>query len=364
VTFDDRLAPFRLLQAAAAGLVLRRLARGRRRRPPLQVERALAPGPGISVVVPARDEERRLPGCLAALSGDPDLLEVLVVDDESSDRTADVAESYGARVLRGDALPPGWAGKAWALEQGLRAARGELVLFLDADARPRPSLARALGGALGHADLISAGPRFVCRSTGERLLHPALLATLVYRFGPADVEGFQPRPSRAVANGQCVLARREALLAAGGWASVRSHLTEDIALARELRAHGCRVRFVDASELLEVEMYGSLGETWTGWGRSIALADVTAAPQQAVDLACVWLCQAAPLLRVVVRRAAPLDWPLLAIRLALHAALARSYRPRGPGFWLSPLADGPAAVRLTWSALRPSRSWRGRSYPA
>src|SRR5687767_5737299 len=130
MTFDDRVAPFRLLQAAAAGLVLRRLARGRRRRPPLRVSGALAPGAGISVVVPARDEERRLPGCLAALRGDPDLLEVFVVDDESSDRTADVAESHGARVLRGDALPPGWAGKAWALEQGLRAARGELVLFL------------------------------------------------------------------------------------------------------------------------------------------------------------------------------------------------------------------------------------------
>ena len=316
------------------------------------------------MVVPARDEERRLPGCLEPLARDPDLLEVIVVDDESTDRTVDVAAALGARVVRGDRLPPGWAGKAWALEQGLRAAGGELVLFLDADARPRPGLARALAAALGDADLLSAGPRFLCRSAVERLLHPALLATLVYRFGPTDVDGFQPRASRATANGQCVLVRREALLAAGGWASVRSHLTEDMALARELRGRGRRIGFVDAADLLEVEMYESAADTWTGWGRSIAMADVTAPRQQAVDVACVWLCQAAPLLRVAAGRSGPLDWLLLAVRLALHAGLARSYRPRGPAFWLAPLADGPAALRLTWSALRPSRSWRGRSYRA
>jgi len=80
-------------------------------------------------------------------------------------------------------------------------------------------------------------------------------------------------------------------------------------------------------------------------------------------VATVWLCQAAPLVRVLLRRAAPLDWLLLSIRLALHAALARSYARRGAPFWLAPLADVPAALRLSWSALRPSRSWRGRTYP-
>jgi dolichol-phosphate mannosyltransferase len=354
---------FTVLQGAAAAVVAGRLARGRARRPPLRPGEA-PPPVAISAVVPARDEERRLGPCLDGLMADGDLDEVIVVDDESRDGTAELAAARGASVLEGEALPPGWAGKAWALEQGLGAARNELVLFLDADARPRPGLARALAVALGDADLLSAGPRFVSRSAGERLLHPALLATLVYRFGPSDVEGFEPSPARALANGQCLLVRRETLLDAGGWASVRRHLTEDVALARHLVAQDRRIAFVDASELLEVEVYEGVRETWVGWGRSIAMADVTAPAVRALDAATVWLCQALPLVRVAARRAAPLDWLLLAVRLALQAGLARSYRPRGPAFWLAPAADAAAAARLSWSALRPSRSWRGRSYPA
>lgn len=351
------------LQAPAAALVLGRLARGRRRRAPLDAG-APAPDGSVSVVVPARDEERRLAACLEPLRGDPDVTELLVVDDESTDATARVAAAHGARVVRGAPLPAGWAGKAWALQQGLEAARGEYVVFVDADARPRPGLARALVAALGDDDLLSAGPRFNCASAGERLLHPALLATLVYRFGPADAAGRRPAPARAIANGQCLVTRRATLVGAGGWGRVADRLTEDVALARALARDGRGVGFVDASELLEVRMYDSARETWSGWGRSIAAADVTPVGWQALDVACVWLCQAAPLLRVLARRASVLDGALLAVRLGLHAALARSYRPRGPAFWLAPLADAAAATRLTWSALRPSRRWRGRRYPA
>lgn len=129
------ISSYRLIQYPLVALVLARLARGRRRGDPL--ERTQAPsGESISAVVPGRDEEQRLAPCLEPLVGDPDLLEVIVVDDESSDRTIEVAAAAGATMLEGQPLPPGWAGKAWALEQGLRAARGDLVLFLDADCLP------------------------------------------------------------------------------------------------------------------------------------------------------------------------------------------------------------------------------------
>jgi dolichol-phosphate mannosyltransferase len=353
---------FRAGRYGAFAVLVGRLSRGRRRRPPVAAVDE-PPRASVSVIVPARNEEGRLAGCLAPLAGDPDLLEVIVVDDESSDGTARVAEAHGATTLPGAPLPPGWAGKAWALEQGLRAARGELVLSLDADARPRAGLARAMAAARGDALLLSAGPRFVCHSAGERLLHPALLATLVYRFGPADVEGYQPSPARALANGQCMLVDRERLLAAGGLEQVRGQLTEDMALARALRRRGEPIAFVDATALLEVQMYEGARETWSGWGRSLAVADASEAPRLLADVAIVWLCQAAPLVRVLLGRAAALDWLLLSIRLAVHAALARSYARRGAPFWLAPLADVPAALRLSWSALRPSRSWRGRTYP-
>jgi dolichol-phosphate mannosyltransferase len=126
--------------AATLGL-MSRLGRGRRRRPPLTSPRPNAER-SISALRPARDEEGRLAGCLAPLTGDPDLAEIIVVDDESSDRTAAVGEEHGAAVLAGRALPPDSAVKWWALDQGLRAARGDLVLSLDADNLPRPVVTR------------------------------------------------------------------------------------------------------------------------------------------------------------------------------------------------------------------------------
>jgi dolichol-phosphate mannosyltransferase len=236
-------------------------------------------------------------------------------------------------------------------------------VFLDADARPRPGLLAALARELDHADVVSAGPRFACDGALAQALHASMLATLVYRFGPTDVDGWQPRPERAVLNGQCVAMRADALRAAGGWARVRGSLVEDVALGRALRADGRRLRFVDAADLLEVRMYESAGETWRGWGRSLMAAEASGRAWVAADLAVLWLAMALPLPRLLVRRR-PLDAVLVAVRLALLAGLARSYAPRGPGFWLSPLADVAVAARLTASVLRPERTWRGRTYPA
>jgi dolichol-phosphate mannosyltransferase len=351
-----------LVPAVATAVVLARLARGRRRRPPLALG-APPPGATISVVVPARDEADRLPACLEALAAERDAAEVIVVDDESTDATAAIAEAAGVRVVRGAPLPEGWAGKAWALQQGLDAARSELVVFLDADARVRPGLLAAVAERLaGDADLLSVGPRFACAGAVERALHASMLTTLVLRFGPTDVEGWQPPPSRAVANGQCIAARAADLRAAGGWARVRGSLVEDLALARTLRADGRRIAFADAADLLEVRMYDSAAATWRGWGRSLMGVGETSRAWLAVDLALLWVAAAALPLAVVGRR--PWFAPLAAIRLALLAALARSYRPRGAAFWLSPLLDLPVSARLTWSVLRPDRTWRGRTYAA
>ena len=355
---------FPAVQAALAGVVLSRLARGRNRRLPLAAG-APSPAARVSVVVPARDEAARIGPCLRALGVDRDVHEVLVVDDHSADATADVAREHGARVLPAPPLPPGWIGKPWALQHGLEQATGDVVVTLDADTRPAPGLVAALADALAgqpERTLLTATVRFACDSPGERALHPAFLASLVYRFGPGDVPGFQPRPSRALANGQCLAVRREALLGAGGFGLAARNMTDDVALARALRARGWCLHTADAADLVDVRMYSSLGETWRGWSRSLMAPDATSPGWLVLDVATLWAVQALPLWRLVLRRGTPLDAVLLALRLALHGAFRRTYRRHDAAFWLAPLADLPAVARLTWSVLRPDRSWRGRSY--
>lgn len=273
-----------------------------------------------------------------------------------------MARAGGASVIAGQPLPGGWCGKTWALQQGLDEASADVVVFVDADARPRPGLVRELAALLEEVDLVTAGPRFDCAGAGERLLHPSMAATIPYRTGPGDALGWQPKPSRAIANGQCMAMRRETLITAGGWARVKANMTEDVALARAMRRDGLTMAFADASDLLEVRMYESARETWNGWGRSLMAPDSTTSLRQAEDLAVLWLTFALPLPRLLSRRRTPLDALLLAIRLAMHAALARSYTTRGAPYWVAPLADVPVMARLTWSVLRPSRSWRGRTY--
>ncbi|MDA0181516.1 glycosyltransferase [Solirubrobacter phytolaccae] len=315
----------------------------------------------VSVVIPARDEAARIGPCLDGVLADPDVLEVVVVDDGSVDGTAELARARGARVVAAGEPPAGWVGKPWALQRGLEAARGDVVVSVDADTRPRVGLAGAAAAALADADLVSVGARFVCSTAGERVLHPALLATLVYRYGPPDADA-RVAVDRLMINGQCTAVRRRELLDAGGYAEASGHMTDDAAFARALARRGWRVAFHDGGGLIDVDMHESAAETWREWGRSIALTDVTSPAWRVADVGVVWLTLGLPWLRLASRRAGKLDVALLVLRLVMLGATAPAYARRGLPYWLSPLADVPAAARLTWSAARPSRRWRGRSY--
>jgi dolichol-phosphate mannosyltransferase len=347
------------LQIAAAVAVLSRLSRGRRRRPPLTPPADSAGE--VSVVIPARDEEWRIGPCLQGLVGEPAVGEVIVVDDGSTDRTAAIAQAHGARVVVAGERPAGWVGKPWALQRGLEEAGESIVVSLDADTRPRPGLVPALVAALSDADLVSAGARFECDTAGERWLHPALLATLVYRFGPPDAT-VPAVPHRLVVNGQCTAVRRRELLAEGGYVLSAGHLTDDAAQARALAHRGWRIAFHDGGGLISVDMHASGSETWREWGRSIALADVTAPGWLLGDVLLCWLTLGLPPLRVLARRAGRVDMALLALRIAISVPLTGSYTRRDPILWLAPLADPLACLRLTLSAIRPTRRWRGRVY--
>lgn len=348
------------LQASAAAVVAARLARGRKRPAPFAAGRSGPPPQPVSVVIPARDEELRIEDCVRPLLGDPDVSEVIVVDDESRDGTARLAARLGAKVVSGAPLPDGWVGKQWALDQGVRAAAGPIVVLLDADTRPKPGLCAELAALLGTFDLVSAGPRFVCGGVAEQALHASFLAGLVYRLGPIGPAAASP--GRLLLNGQCMAFRKAPMLRAEGFARVRGHLTDDVALGRLLARDGWRVAFRDAGALLEVDMHESAADVWREWGRSISLRDVTGNGALAADLAVVWLTLALPVMRLAKGRPTALDLGLLAQRLLLTAALRGSYARPGPGLAISPFLDVLTAVRLTWSVLRPSRTWRGRTY--
>ncbi|MEO1057401.1 MAG: glycosyltransferase [Actinomycetota bacterium] len=351
------------VRAAAGAVALSRLAGAARAAPP--IERATVPteqAPSVSVVIPARDEAGRIGPLLAAIVGAPGVAEVLVVDDESTDNTAAIATAAGASVVVGAPLPDGWAGKAWALQQGIEAASSEWVVTLDADTRPDaalPSSVVARGRAEGF-DFFTIGGRFDCPTRGARWLHPAMLTTLVYRYGPP---GIDVAANRTMANGQCMVLRRSPFIAAGGLEPVRGEVVEDIALARNLSSLGWRVGFLDGADVLTVRMFESFGDTWRGWGRSIALPGVESPARQLEGLAVVALAQTLPLWRTVTGRADPLDALLLAVRLGTLAGTRGAYAERGAAFWLSPLADGLATLALALGITRrgPHR-WRGRTY--
>lgn len=364
----------------ALALLLARLLPGRRRRGP-EPPATGAPRT-VTVVVATLNESQRIAPCLAGLAAQGDeLAEVLVVDSRSTDGTRDLVAQAGARdprirLVDDGPLPDGWVGKVWALERGLREARTEWVLGIDADVEPLPGM---IGGVVQAAnalryDAVSFGPRFAGQGAAERWLQPALLAGLVYRFGAVGERA--PHPDRVLANGQCFLARRDVLLRHGGHAPARRSFCDDVTLARHLARHGARVGFLDGSRLLVTRAYASVGEMWREWGRSIDLKDGATPLRQAGDVLFLLLVQGAPLPILLVAAAGGLrgagaagTWltavcgALLGVRLLVNVALRGSYAQRGPTFWLSPLADPLAALRVLLSSLRRPRRWRGRDYP-
>jgi dolichol-phosphate mannosyltransferase len=281
-------------------------------------------------------------------------------------------------------------GRPWALHNGFLQTSEQSKWFLgvDADTQPQPGLVASLvqtAETEGY-DLVSLSPQFILKYPGESWLQPALLMTLLYRFDSAGVDA--QVAERVMANGQCFLCRRSVLATVGGYTSARNSFCDDVTLARNIAASGFKVGFLDGAKVFKVRMYEGARETWQEWGRSLDLKDASPAAQLWCDLWLLFSVQALPLLvlssyfllpipdsLVRAHGYAPLPIPslllglnafLLAIRFALLFAIAPSYdRSQAKGgwlFWLSPLADPLAVLRIFLSAFRTPTQWRGRSY--
>jgi 4,4'-diaponeurosporenoate glycosyltransferase len=224
----------------------------------------------VSVVVPARNEERRLPRLLASLEAQLEPpLEVLVVDDDSTDRTAAVARAAGVGVVESAARPAGWLGKPWACAQGAAAATGERLLFLDADTWLAPDgLTRLTAAHAGTADggLLSVQPFHHVERPHEQL---SAVCNVVPILASGMAAPGDRRPS--VAFGPCLLARADALAAVGGFEAVRGEIVEDAALAHAFRATGRPVRCLGGGSTVAFRMYpDDLRSLVEGWSKNLA----------------------------------------------------------------------------------------------
>ncbi|WP_375478981.1 2'-O-glycosyltransferase CruG [uncultured Nostoc sp.] len=381
-----------LIQVPATAILFSRLLKGPRRHPPIEPQQPTPELLGkVSIVVPTLNEALRISPLLTGLSQQSyEVREIMVVDSKSSDRTPDLVKASQQkdprfRLMTDDPLPSGWVGRPWALHNGFlySSEASQWFLGLDADIQPHSGLVAGLvktAEAQGY-DLVSLSPQFILKYPGECWLQPALLMTLLYRFDPAGINTEQPE--RVMANGQCFLCRRSVLAAVGGYSSARSSFCDDVTLARNIAIQGYKVGFLDGAKVLKVRMYEGAIETWKEWGRSLDLKDATSRSQLWGDLWLLASVQGLPLLIILTfllisPTLSYLPTPpllllglnlfLLVIRFAMLIAIAPSYdRTNAKGswlFWLSPLADSLAVLRIFLSAFRTPREWRGRKYSA
>jgi glycosyltransferase involved in cell wall biosynthesis len=229
----------------------------------------------VSVIVPARNEEANLLACLESLVAQSGVtFEIIVVDDHSTDRTREIASSFSqqvVRVIEASDLPPGWTGKNNALISGAKAARGEWLLFTDADTVHLPgSLARALAEVdRNHASMLSYSPEQVAKGFWEKAIMPVIFAELAATYRPSQVS--DPNSPLAAANGQYILITRASYDAVGGHAAIADRILEDVALARAVKRSGRKILFRYADDAVSTRMYRSFAQLREGWTKNLAL---------------------------------------------------------------------------------------------
>jgi hypothetical protein len=229
--------------------------------------------PEVSVIVPARNEEASLGACLESLVSQSGVeFEIVVVNDHSTDCTGEIAASFrSVRVIEAGSLLAGWTGKNNAVVCGAREARGDWLLFTDADTVHLPgALARALAEAKEHrADMLSYSPEQIAVTFWEMAVLPVVFAELARQYPPSKVS--DPASPIAAANGQYILIRRDAYEAVGGHVAVASDILEDVGLAKLVKAAGRKIRFRYGADIVRTRMYRNYAQLREGWTKNLVL---------------------------------------------------------------------------------------------
>ncbi|MEO6458125.1 MAG: glycosyltransferase family 2 protein [Chloroflexia bacterium] len=368
--------------------------------PPVDAIETESPGGGewpfVSIIVPARNEERNLPRLLPSLlSQKYPAYEVIVVDDKSEDETPDILGEWVARderlkIVNGVELPreEGWLGKPHAMHQGAQQAKGDWLLFTDADTVHSPlSISSSVAHALSHdADLFTIFPFYELGTPSERMIMPVAFQGIMNLYPAYKVN--DPRSPAAIANGQYLLIRRSVYDAVGGIESVKGRIVEDQEFAKVVKSAGHRLLIADGQHLMNVRMYTNFQEVWEGWSKNVVISLQSNPSQAALAVVGVLSLTIAPIGMVSWARrswamanksksasdraAAIWTTTLTAWQIGLPLIMRRDLdRKLGlPPIWTltQPIGTAIMGAIMLWSLLRlltgKGVTWKGRTYAA
>jgi cellulose synthase/poly-beta-1,6-N-acetylglucosamine synthase-like glycosyltransferase len=331
----------------------------------------------ISAIVPARNEEENIETAVRSLAAQPEIAQVIVVDDQSTDRTPEIlgrlaAEIHKLTVLRAGELPSGWVGKNHALAIGAHAATNDWLLFTDADTVLLPSAAhRAMQDAQSSgAALVSYSPEQITRGALESALIPFIYCRLARKFNFDAVN--DPSSPAAAANGQFVLIRRDAYENTGGHDAIAGEVLEDVALARRVKRAGFRLHFASVEGIARTRMYRSFGAMWQGWSKNLyALLGATPAGAAREILAAFPWLFVLLLAAGILMPGRPREWFFAAALVALairHLWYARELRANRYSvrfiiyYGLAVSLYVAVLASSVWKHRRGKITWKGREY--
>jgi glycosyltransferase involved in cell wall biosynthesis len=334
----------------------------------------------VSAIIPARNEEAMIAACVESLAVQPEIAEILVVDDESKDRTAEIVRELmqqypRVRLLETGGLPEGWVGKNNAVWRGAREATGEWLLFTDADAVHEPNSAtQALATASqNNAAMVSYSPEQVMVKWYEKALIPYVYCRLGKHYSFSEVN--DPSKSAAAANGQFLMIRRDVYQSVGGHESVAGEILEDVALAKRVKSAAHRIWFGSGKRIVRVRMYRSYGAMREGWKKNLyplmggtegAVGPEIIRAVGPVMVALIAAISAGGFLESASAAAGTLLLGLVAISIAYDGELSENQFPHRLVWYGIP--GRLLFARVLWASYRAYKQgklkWKGREYPA
>lgn len=332
--------------------------------------------PLVSVLLPARNEARTIGVCLSMLTDqDYPHYEIIILDDNSDDDTADITAQWArsdkrVRLVRGAPLPEGWVGKCFACHQLSGIARGDLLLFVDADTvHTRHSISAAVAAMeTTDAGLLTVIPHHVMGSFWEKLILP-LLHFSAFSFLPLPLVRRSGNPNLAMANGQFMMFRRSIYDSIGGHKAVRSALVEDVWLSRRVKEFGSSLAIMDGGNVVSCRMYTSFAGIWEGFSKNLFAGFGYSLPAISAMVIFTMLTSVLPYLFLAGAWGTP-AFPLIAAQvlllLTIRLALAFRFRMSLWAPFFHPVATlvfiGIALNSCRWVLAGGGARWKGRSY--